>query len=248
MSKAEQIAEGERIKLGLGDRGPIADLLRTLEERAGLYVSLVQLGSDGLAGVYQLREELPMVLLNSSHHPVRQRFTLAHEYGHHCLGVETAVDRQIDLHVRDDSEIAANNFAAEILLPRIGVDWWLQRHNDPELDLETLVRLAACYGVSCQVALYRLSACQRIKPNAQRTLQKQIEAGEHTSLARRLRLLQLVDTLVRERGREVRMPAAVARIVLRAYDHGLIDQQAAADRLHVDNQEIIRLSDGDSFV
>jgi Zn-dependent peptidase ImmA (M78 family) len=248
MRRAEQIAQAERVRLGLGDRGPIADLVRTLEEQAGVFVALMQLGLEGLAGVYQVREEVPIVLLNSSDHPVRQRFTLAHEYGHHCMRHGAAVDRRIDLASKDRQEVEANQFAAELLLPRIGVEWWLQNHDDPALDLETLVRLAAFYGVSCQVALYRLANWGRIKASARRTLQDRIDGGEHRALARRLRLLQLVDTLVRERGRSVRMPAPVARIILRAFDAGLIDQRTAAERLHVDEAEIQRLRDDPDFV
>jgi Zn-dependent peptidase ImmA (M78 family) len=242
------MAQTERVRLGLGDRGPIADLLRVLEEQAGLYVGLVQLGLDSVVGIYQIREDLPIVLLNSSAPPVRQRFTLAHEYGHHCLRHGVAVDHAIDLGSQERREVEANQFAAELLLPRVGVEWWLQTHDDPQLDLETLTRLAACYGVSCQVALYRLEACGKIRPAARRGLQARIEAGEHSDLARRLRLLQLVDTLVRERQRPVRMPAAVARVILRAFDAGLIDQRTAAERLHLDEQEISRLREDADFV
>jgi Zn-dependent peptidase ImmA (M78 family) len=248
MRRAEQIAQAERLRLGLGDRGPIADLVRALEEQAGVFVGLVQLGLEGLAGVYQVRDDVPIVLLNSSHHPVRQRFTLAHEYGHHCLRHGAAVDRLIDLTSKDRQEVEANQFAAELLLPRIGVEWWLQTHDDPPLDLETLVRLAAYYGVSCQVALYRLASWGRLKASAKRALQSQIDEGEHRALARRLRLLQLYDTLVRERNRSVRMPAPVARVILRAFDAGLIDRRTAAERLHVDEAEIQRLRDEADFV
>jgi Zn-dependent peptidase ImmA (M78 family) len=248
MRHAELVAQSERTRLGLGERGPIADLLRLLEEVAGIYVGIARLGPDSVAGIYQVREGLPIVLLNSSLAPVRQRFTLAHEYGHHCLQHGVAVDPTIDLGSKEWKEAEANQFAAELLLPRVGVEWWLQSHEDPPLDLETLVRLAACYGVSCQVALYRIDSCNRIEPALKRSLQGQIEAGHHIDLARRLRLLQLVDTLVRERQRPVRMPAAVARVILRAFDAGLIDQRSAAEHLHLDEQELKRLREEPDFV
>jgi Zn-dependent peptidase ImmA (M78 family) len=248
MRRTEEMAQAQRLRLGLGDRGPIADLLRVLEEQAGLYVGLVQLGLDSVAGIYQVRDDLPIILINSSFPPVRQRFTLAHEYGHHCLQHGLAVDHAIDLGSKDRREIEANQFAAELLLPRLGVEWWLQTHEDPPLTLPTLVRMAAYFGVSCQVALFRLEACGRVKPSVKRSLQASLEAGEHSELARRLRLLQLVDTLVRERHREVRMPGPVARVILRAFDAGLIDQRTAAQRLHLDEQEIKRLRADNDFV
>lgn len=241
MTAAEQLARAERDRLGLGGTDPIADLLEVLERAGGVEVALGQLGEHGLAGVYQTREGVPVILVNSSTHPVRARFTLAHEYGHHRLGHGAAVDRVIDPRSRVRREVEANQFAAELLLPRAGMEGWLRAGGDPQLDLETLVRLANHYGVSCEVALHRLERLRRVRGTARRALQASIDAGEHRDLAWRLGLPELGDSLARDRRLRLRMPARTRSTVLRALEHGLIDAESAAERLHVDRLEIQRM-------
>jgi Zn-dependent peptidase ImmA (M78 family) len=65
--------------------------------------------------------------VNSSDHPNRQRFTIAHELGHFLLhkGISLHVDKDFRVNLRDgDSsagvnpeEMEANRFAAELLMP-----------------------------------------------------------------------------------------------------------------------------------
>jgi Zn-dependent peptidase ImmA (M78 family) len=240
VTAAEHLARTERDRLGLGETAPIADLVAVLEDGAGVLVALCQLGEQGLAGMYQTREGVPLIMVNSSTHPVRARFTLAHEYGHHRLGHGAAVDRVVDPRSGDRGEVDANRFAAELLLPRAGLDGWL-RSAGRRIDLEALVRLAHEYGVSCEVALHRLERTRRVRGAAARTLQARIEAGEHRDLAWLLGLPELNDTLTRDRRLRVRMPAPTRRAVLRALEHGLIDAESAAERLHVDRLEIQRM-------
>lgn len=241
MTAAEQLARSERSRLGLGETAPIGDLVRVLEQEAGVLVALWQLGEHGLAGMYQLREGVPVILVNSSTHPVRARFTLAHEHGHHRLGHGAAVDPVVDPRSRDRREVEANRFAAELLLPRLGLEAWLQSRSGARVDLETVVRLAHHYGVSCEVALHRLEQARRVRAPAARALAAQLDAGEHRDLAWRLGLPELSDTLTRERRLHVRMPAATRRAVLRALARGLIDAEGAAERLHVDRLELQRM-------
>jgi Zn-dependent peptidase ImmA (M78 family) len=72
-----------------------------------------------------------LIGVNASHAPVRQRFTVAHEIGHLLLHGrdDLHVDRDFRVHRRDDrssqaidaQEIAANAFAAELLMPAMFV-------------------------------------------------------------------------------------------------------------------------------
>ncbi len=241
MTAAEQLARSERARLGLDEATPIGDLVHVMEEEAGVHVALCQLGEQGLAGLYQMREGIPMILVNSSVHPVRARFTLAHEHGHHRLGHGAAVDRVIDNTSRDPLEVDANRFAAELLLPRLGLERWLHEGGDPRIDLEIVVRLANDFGVSCEVALHRLERTRRVRAAAGRSLAARIEAGEHRDLNWRLGLIEVDDTLARERRLRFRMPAPTRRAVLRALERGLIDAESAAERLHVDRLEIQRM-------
>ncbi|HYW26111.1 MAG TPA: ImmA/IrrE family metallo-endopeptidase [Terriglobales bacterium] len=240
MTAAEQLARTERRRLGLDEAAPIEDLLRLLEDEAGVNVALWQLGEQGPAGMYQAREGVPVILINSSIHPLRARFTLAHEHAHHRLGHGAAVDRVIDTSSRDRREVDANQFAAELLVPRAGLEKWLHA-NGTGVDLEALVRLANHYGVSCEVALHRLERTRHVRGAAGRELAARIDRGEHRELAWRLDLPELTDTLAAERRLRVRMPGPTRRAVLRALRSGLIDAEGAAERLHVDRLEIQRM-------
>jgi Zn-dependent peptidase ImmA (M78 family) len=112
--------------------------------------------------------------VNSSHHPNRQRFTIAHEIGHLLLhdGEKIHVDRtgqvyQVNLRSEassagtDIAEIEANAFAAELLMPAafLRADLADQRTLNllDEDVLDTLLKpLARKYGVSPQALTFRL--------------------------------------------------------------------------------------------
>jgi Zn-dependent peptidase ImmA (M78 family) len=84
--------------------------------------------SDDLSGVLVRRKgESPTIAVNSSHSPLRRRFTIAHECGHLVLEHEGEVfvdkhilnrrDKSSSLAV-DEQEVQANQFAASLLMPR----------------------------------------------------------------------------------------------------------------------------------
>ena len=85
---------------------------------------------DELSGMIYIRKEVPIIGVNSLHHPNRQRFTLAHECGHLILHKEEItkevhVDKTFPMLMRDpvsamginEMEMEANLFAAELLMP-----------------------------------------------------------------------------------------------------------------------------------
>lgn len=85
---------------------------------------------EELSGMIYIRDEVPIVGVNSLHHPNRQRFTLAHECGHFLLhkaeiAKEVHVDKEFPMLMRDsvsalgvnEIEMEANLFAAELLMP-----------------------------------------------------------------------------------------------------------------------------------
>jgi len=115
------------------------------------------------------------ILVNSQHHPNRQRFTIAHELGHLLLhGYRTPhADTQFRLRDARSSEgsvleeIQANRFAAELLMPRTMILKAIQRYgfqhapaNEMEEEqFDALVsKLAKDYGVSRQAMTIRLSS------------------------------------------------------------------------------------------
>lgn len=116
-----------------------------------------------------------IIAVNALHHRNRQRFTTAHEIGHLILHkVDIHVDKGFQMVLRDTessratdvSEIEANQFAAELLMPeqmiRRDAPKYLQ---DFEND-EGLTKLANRYGVSSQAMAFRLANLDMIKIEA----------------------------------------------------------------------------------
>lgn len=84
--------------------------------------------SDELSGMAFIKEGQKFIVYNATHHPNRQRFTIAHELAHHILDwkmlsqsvhVDKGVLRRDNLSAggTDAIEISANAFAACLLMP-----------------------------------------------------------------------------------------------------------------------------------
>ena len=92
----------------------------------GITLQFAPLGED-LSGMAYIRDGLRIIGVNALHHPNRQRFSAAHELGHHMLhaadlSAAVHVDRifnrdRISAEGTDPNEIEANAFAAELLMP-----------------------------------------------------------------------------------------------------------------------------------
>ena len=82
-----------------------------------------------LSGMAFIKDSAKVIAVNALHHPNRQRFTIAHELGHHVLHRQALeksvhVDKVIlkrDILAAqgvDEFEIQANIFASELLMPQ----------------------------------------------------------------------------------------------------------------------------------
>lgn len=243
---AEHAAEVARMELGISNEAPLPDLVPLLES-TGLGVFLVPLGSDGLAGAYSLDRDVGFLLVNSNQAPVRQRFTLAHEYAHHRLGHGSLYDITIDQASTDPREAQANRLAGALLMPRAAVSRWFDDRNSPPIDLEAIVRMAAWFGVSAAAARVRLEIIGRLKPGAAiRALDRAISVGDHSQLARNLGIVDLNDTIARARD-AFRAPAVMRQHLLTAYRERLVDEKAVASILRISKAELKRMlaADGD---
>lgn len=125
---------------------------------------------DGeLSGLAHVREGVPIIGVNMLHVPSRQRFTLAHELGHirlHQEQIESTVhvDRgslrrdTISSAGTDPTEMEANAFAAELLMPADFVETAL---NGKVIDLEddeAVAALAKRFKVSDAAMRFRLDS------------------------------------------------------------------------------------------
>lgn len=110
-----------------GTRGRPIDVIG-VARAMGIQVQSMPL-DDELSGMAFIKDGLQVIVVNSQHHPNRQRFTVAHELGHHVMH---ALELQSGVHVdkvifnrnarsrtgEDVLEVQANTFAAEILIPK----------------------------------------------------------------------------------------------------------------------------------
>jgi predicted secreted protein len=80
---------------------------------------------EGLFGMYQRQDEAAGMVVNVRVHPALQRYTAAHELGHHVMGHTAVLDPED--HIQrwsnlSNQELAAQMFAAEFLMPDAAVN------------------------------------------------------------------------------------------------------------------------------
>jgi Zn-dependent peptidase ImmA (M78 family) len=125
---------------------------------------------EDLSGMAYIKDGVGIIGVNALHHPNRQRFSAAHELGHHELHaheIEKAVhvDKEFRVLLRDDIssqgidplEIEANAFASELLMPR---EFLMSALDVGGLDIEDEVgidALARKFRVSASAMRYRLA-------------------------------------------------------------------------------------------
>jgi Zn-dependent peptidase ImmA (M78 family) len=135
-----------------------------IAEREGLDIRLAPYEGD-LSGALVRTDREAFIGVNSHHHPNRRRFTVAHELAHFFLhkGMRLHIDKNIWVNWRDDesskavqwTEIQANQFAAELLMPTA----LLRRDVDRlgRIDDHLVQFLARKYRVSSQAMDIRLN-------------------------------------------------------------------------------------------
>jgi Zn-dependent peptidase ImmA (M78 family) len=222
-------ARRARVELGLGLDGPLPDLLAAVEGPGGAHVVVLDLGAD-VAGACLVRPGLVLLFVNGGQAAVRQRFTLAHEFGHCRLGHASVIDRPADVFgaVSDDSEVAANYFAAEFLMPREAVARWARGR---ALGLDEVVAVAAEYGVSATMARIRLLTCGVLRDRRlARRLEAEIDEGLHLPLSGYLGLADLRDGLAAAAAAMPRVPPALRASPLGALLAGEVTLEQAAAR------------------
>jgi Zn-dependent peptidase ImmA (M78 family) len=119
-----------------------------------------------LSGLLYQENGQIIVGVNALHPKSRQRFTIAHELGHLVLHNRNKlhVDRNFRVHLRDtrssqavdSAEIAANAFAAELLMPTALLRHDLEGYAVDYEDDELLHSLAMRYKISLQAMIFRL--------------------------------------------------------------------------------------------
>jgi Zn-dependent peptidase ImmA (M78 family) len=225
----ERAADEARQALGLGLDAPIS-VLDAVEDLAGVPVCIQEFAED-VAGLYYRRDRRAYLFVNGVHPVVRQRFTLAHEFGHYRMEHSPRVESMAGMSSKDPQEVEANYFAGAFLAPRQAVRNWTERH--PDLPgLELVVRVGAFFGISTEASRIRLELAGVIGKTEGRQVKRQITAGEHREVFTALGLAPAADALSRL-ARDVlsgertlpRLPLALVRGAREANARGLLDDE-----------------------
>ena len=124
---------------------------------------------DGeLSGLAYIRDGVAIIGINTLHAPNRQRFTLAHELAHiqlhgkeleHAVHVDRGSLRRDSLSAAgvDATEIEANTFAAELLMPEDLLKATLEGQSVDLEDDQAVAMLAKRFKVSEAAMRFRLS-------------------------------------------------------------------------------------------
>jgi len=125
---------------------------------------------DDISGILYRKSSHTIIGINSAHSETRRRFTIAHELGHLALhSKELFVDKVVRIDFRDRTsglairpeEIAANAFAAELLMPSEflarQIARKLSKRGAPPAKEKLINDLAKTFKVSPQAMEYRLT-------------------------------------------------------------------------------------------
>jgi Zn-dependent peptidase ImmA (M78 family) len=214
-------AREARRDLGLPPDTPLDCVLTEVEERA--QVPTVFLALDGEVAGWYLPN--PLIFLNGDQPPVRLRFTLAHELGHHWMKHGRMVDSVESLNNRHDpKEVEANAFAAEFLTPKVAVTRFMDEHGGGKPSLDLVVRLAWHFGISAKAALIRLHTADVLPAGAlYDRLDGEIDESLHLGLAQAIGLTDKDDGVARAREHVPRVPSALGASPMAAFLAGKTD-------------------------
>ncbi|MGW5663281.1 helix-turn-helix domain-containing protein [Streptomyces sp. NPDC003758] len=140
-----------------------ADLLQAMERAFGVDVAKINL-PNGIDGAAWQVDGFRLIMIARTEVPTRQRFTLAHELGH--ILARDAQDLLTETHLspghqKDLTEVRANVFAANLLMPRSEISSAVR---EGELTDEQLISLVVRFQVSPSALAARLGQLGVIAP------------------------------------------------------------------------------------
>lgn len=165
MSKAKQTALKILKRYGFNIPIDVESIVKT----EGILIRREEL-EDAVSGMLVIKDDQAVIGVNAKHHPNRQRFTVAHEFGHYLLhrNLSNVFFDESVVFFRDKEaaegskyqEIEANVFAAELLMPESVLKERLTEQPldaFDESDESAFRKLASEFGVSIQALTIRLT-------------------------------------------------------------------------------------------
>jgi Zn-dependent peptidase ImmA (M78 family) len=226
-SRPRGVVEAELVRHTRGLGNDHLDVVRLAEEMG---IDLVGLSwpDNPIEGKYVRRHGRPFILVNTVHPFTRQRFTIGHELGHHCL-----TEGQDDVEYIDDSssmrsqtndERQANLFASALLMDEHGVrgvtgglDW--------QADVAAVVRT---FEVSLEAAAIRLRELDLLDDPTVSAFMKDLKQPGRRSEFMVLHDLRSRDDHWRY---EQHLPARFTRRARRLHEAGILSNARAAEIL-----------------
>jgi Zn-dependent peptidase ImmA (M78 family)/DNA-binding XRE family transcriptional regulator len=173
---AEDAARTVRGSLGLND-GPAGEIEPRLEAEAGLRIFRLDLPS-AIAGIFVWGDEIgACVAVNRRHPRDRQTWSLMHEAGHFLRDREAGDILHLQEPTRADaSEVFADSFAKEFLLPSGGVARHFDqvvRTNGGRFRIVDVLQMARTFGVSFEAICHRLEDLELLPAGTHDRLRRQ---------------------------------------------------------------------------
>ncbi len=231
---AEDVANRERLRLGLGDQ-PIPNIRSLLEAEVGVRIFYARLPRM-FAGMYIFVDGLGGCMLINSVHPAdKQRASISHEYAHLIVDRYTAgIDYLTIVGRKPANERFAESFAMSFLMPASSVRFRFNEivNTTGNFQVGDLVKLKHRYFVSMEAMALRLESLGLLK---QGTWELQKEKGLPVREAeKRLGLVTEVTP-------EPAYPDRYKLLAVHAYERGELSEKELANYLRCDIWEARRI-------
>lgn len=226
---AEEVANSERNRLGLGD-GPIGHLWGLLETDIGLRVFAMPMTNGRIAGMFLYTEEYGgCIAVNANHPEERRRWSAIHEYAHFLTERYKPEISVLNLYKRvPESERLADAFARFFLMPATGLarrfEAMRRAKNSPITPTDVLA-LSHLYRVSMQAMTLRLEELKLLPAG---TWDRLHDMGFKPNQARELTRLPAHEPELPH------LPLRYVALAVQAYVDGRLTEGQLAERLGTD--------------
>lgn len=231
---ADMVADSERRRLVTGD-GPVLKLRDLLERESGLRIFSIPLPSN-IAALYGVsREAGPCVAINAHHPAVRQRWSLAHEFGHFLTRLDRPEVTRISGYQRiPEHERFADQFAGAFLMPRSGLERRIRELEsaDRQVTVADLLLIADEYEVSFQALVLRLEGLRVL---AGGTWDALTHSGANIQAASEMLGVHAPPS------DRLKFPRRFIFLALEAYDRALLTEREVADLLGEDRLTVRKM-------
>lgn len=227
-----------RLSLDIGIE-PIRDLWKLIRDIDLAALAFHGFGGDGPDGVYHWNGRRGLIVVNADKEPLaRQRFTAAHELGHHLLhreGTESLIIGETDLFgpTSDTREKEANAFAGYLLAPTRAMANAFDGKPSSEISAEDVADLMHEFGTAFTTTVYRLHNSGRITARDRDRLLSEASGQVNFILA--------AKGYEKEELRSVPLPPEHMLKTVSMYERGVIDLQRLAELLRIDEEEAAEL-------